>query len=262
VDHKNLIVLIEAGSHRFAKAVLEFYEIEDQQKAAEDNPNSPYFAAAWFLLRQQEPPFSLDPLEELKVDVTKVLLWASRFGFHALYVYDRLHERTEFLQETLIDYTAELVEQIDTLKVAGQLAEITAVEGQLVTLWSHIFSPLLKVGTKHGGVAHFVTLLLASHQNPPKPEWPTLVKHLSCIIYGKAEKVQVEQLLETDFFYRLHERSEDDPDHPFALPTGKLGARFVTGLMTISPPGSILSRQWQIHLLTTKDTAISDLFAR
>jgi hypothetical protein len=262
VDPKNLVVLIEAGSHRFAKTVVEFYEIDNDRTPEEDNPNSPYYAAAWFLFRQQEPPFSLDPLDELLVDIIKVILWASRFGFHALSVKGQQQERTEFLQETLIECTADLVEKMDELKASGKMADIVAVEAQLATLWSHIFSPLLKVGTKHGGVAHCVTLLLAAHQYPPKPEWPALVKHISSVIYGKAEKVQVEQLLDTDFFHRLHERSEDDLDHPFSLPTGRLGVRFVTGLMTINPPGSILSRQWQVHLLTTKDVVIPDLFAR
>lgn len=258
-----MIALIEAGSHRFAKTIVEFYEIDSEmQKKEEDNLNSPFYAAAWFLLRQQEGPFTLEVLEDLRVDVTKVLLWASRFGFHALSVKDQQQERTEFLQVTLIECTSKLVEQIDDFKAAGQFSEITTIESKLVTLWSHIFSPLLKVGTKQGGVAHYVTLLLASHQYPPKPEWPTLVKHLSAIIFGKAEKVQVEQVLETDFFYRLNERTEDDIDHVFSLPTGSLGTRFVTGLMTLSPPGSILSRQWQIRLLTTANVVIPDMFAR
>jgi hypothetical protein len=255
VDPKNLSILIEAGSHRLASTVIEFYDSDVQQQ--ENQPNSPFYSAAWFLLRQQnEDPMSSLPLEVLRVDVSKVLLWASRFGFHALSVQDKLKERSEFLQQTLITTTMGLVKKMDKLSGAAR----TQVENQIIVLWSHIFSPLLKVGTKQGGVPHVVTLLLSAHQYPPKPDWPLLVKYLSAVLHEKAEKAQVEQLLDTDFFLRLHERSASDPDHLFALPTDKLGLRFINGLMRVNPPGSILSKPWQIHLLTS-NVSIPDRFA-
>jgi hypothetical protein len=242
--------------------IIEFYEIDQNRLKQEVNQvDSPYYSAAWFLLRQQEPPFSLLPLHNLGVDETKVLLWASRFGFHALHVKDQHKERTEFLQTTLMHCTTALLEKADLLRAdPTQANQVSVLENQIVMLWSHLFSPLLRVGTRHGGVPHAVTLLLAAHQFPPKPDWVLLVKYLSAVLHGKAEKLQVERLLESDLFYRLNEQHTGDPDHSFALPGGKLGIRFVVGLMTMGPPGATLSRNWQVHLLTTGNVVIPDQF--
>lgn len=256
VDLKNLSVLVESGSHRLAKMVIDFYEVDKEHQIREENqPDSPFYAAAWLLLRQQDKlPFSTQPLQDAKVDVTKVLLWASRFGFHALAVTDHVEERTVFLQQTLIECSMNI---LDGAESAPKL-----VENQIVSLWSHIFAPLLKVGTKQGGVPHKVTLLLAAHQYPPKAEWPVLVQHLSAVLFGKADKTNVENLLNTDFFHRLHEKSAKDPDHSFSLPSGRVGTQFVTGLLTLGPQGAVLSRRWQVHLLTTPGVIIPDQFAR
>lgn len=253
-------VLIEAGSHRLAQMVIEFFEGDKARALPELNqPDSPYCSAAWFLLRHQDSPFSLEPLRSRNVDELKILLWASRFGYHALYVKDQDRERNQFLQHVLIQCTADLVDRIDCLRAdASNPAHIQELESQIITLWSHVFSPLLKVGTKHSGVPHYVTLLLAAHQFPPKSDWPVLVKYLSSVLHGKAEKNQAEDLLESDLFYRLNERHEDEPDHRFTLPSGKLGVRFVTGLLNVGPPGALLSRKWQYNLLTTENAVIPD----
>jgi hypothetical protein len=241
--------------------VLEFFEGDKARVLHELNqPDSPYCSAAWFLLRHQDYPFSLNPLHSREVDELKVLLWVSRFGFHALHVKNQDKERNEFLQSILVQCTMKLVTQIDDIRRTEptKLSYIQDLENQIITLWSHVFSPLLKVGTKHGGVPHSVTLLLAAHQFPPKSDWPILVKYVSAVLHGKAEKNQAEHLLESDFFYRLNEKCEDDPDHKFTLPHGRLGIKFVSGLLTVGPPGAILSHKWQYHLLTTENVVIPD----
>lgn len=240
--------------------VIEFYEVTPVQLQHELNSsNSPYYSASWFLLRQQEFPLSLKPLHSLRVDVLKVLLWASRFGFHALYVKDQHIERTRFLQSTLIDCTTNLLATIDT---ETQPKHIMELQNQIATLWSHVFSPLLIVGTKQNGVPHAVTLLLASRQYPPKSDWPLLVKCLCSVLHEKAEKIQTDYLLESDLFRRLNERKSSDQDHTFTLPSGSLGTRFVTGLLYVGPAGSVLSREWQSRLLTTANVVIPDQFCK
>lgn len=244
--------------------VIEFYETTPNQLQQELNSSdSPYYSASWFLLRQQESPFSLRPLHSLGVDVVKVLLWASRFGFHALVVKDKHLERTEFLQDILVQSTCSLVERIDTLQSGpNQQKYLQELQYQIVTLWSHVFSPLLIVGTKQRGVPHYVTLLLAGHQYPPKSDWPLLLQCLCAVLHSKAEKIQAEYLLESDLFYRLNERSHTSPDHTFTIPSGAMGTRLVSGLLTVGPPGAILSFKWQLHLLTTPNVTIPDQFRK
>lgn len=256
VHPNNLKQLIEAGNHRLSQMIVEFYE---KQSHEFDNPDSPFYCAAWFLLRNQELPYTASILDDLKVDLKEVLLWASRFGFHALTVRDELAGRTRFLQDILVQCSTTMLTKVHDLRVKhSPQHQIEAHEREIVELWSNIFSPLLVVGTKHRGVPYGVALLLASYRYPAKDDWPPLIQYLSAILHGKAEKSQAEALLLSDLFTRLQEKSPHDVDHGFTLPSGAIGLRFVAGLLSLNPPGTMLSRQWQNRLLTTPGVVIPD----
>lgn len=253
IHPKNLVVLLESGTSRFAQMVIDFLE---KDEAEYQQPDSPYYAAEWFLFRHQSQPFTHYP-------EVPVLLWASRFALHALTVQDEPSSRDLHLKEVLVGHSNEILKKVDQLRASPSSStakftldsEVTKLENQIVSLWNQNFAHLLMVGTRHNGVAYEIALLMGRSQYPPRKDWPLLVRILCAVLHGKPERKEVDLLLETDFFTRLHERSRHDPDHTFELPSQP---EFIAGLLSLQ--SGVLSLEWQVKLLTTEKVVIPDNF--
>ncbi len=95
-------------------------------------------------------------------------------------------------------------------------------------------------------------IILASSQYPANSQWPVLVKHLSAVLHNRAEQTDVDFLLDHEIFYRLNERSPNDPAHEFKFPLEDYGGatvNFINGLLGMT--NGSLSIDWQRRILTT-----------
>ncbi len=98
---------------------------------------SPYFVAAWRLLRSDPPLFPADPLEQRQLGL--VLSWASVFGVHYSEVLKdvaSVQANEAQLKRLLLEYTRLLYQKQRPL--SDECAQ------QIVGLWSQYFSPLLR----------------------------------------------------------------------------------------------------------------------
>jgi hypothetical protein len=75
----------------------------------EQDPQSPYFTAAWFLFRHFPVQNAVATLKANGVDMLKTLVWASEFGFTKTGVKDNNALRNEMLQNELVDQSRVLM---------------------------------------------------------------------------------------------------------------------------------------------------------
>lgn len=158
---------------------------------------------------------------------------------------DNPEERTKFLQELLIEETCKLYKNMKTNKIQVKIEEI---KSQIINIWSNLFAPLLKVGTRHEGVPYEVCLMLAKSQFPPREDWPQLIKILSKLMFCKASQDDIDYLSDHEIFFRLNETHKNDPNTEFTFPSEPYN--IINGLLSLTK--GVLSKEWALRLLTSK----------
>ncbi|KAL6063483.1 CAZy families GT2 protein (Fragment), variant 3 [Balamuthia mandrillaris] len=279
ITPKNLCVLIESfATTSLARRVLEHTTFINTKENEYPTSDSTYFTAAWFLLRNQSPPYSDEVLRQLNVRLLSVLLWASFYSFHFLNVVDDPKGRETFLRELLIKVTTKRLLKMLNLKaylfgdaddslhgnsLLTVRLKIQRMRQDIIDIWSHVFAPLLRAGLRNNGIPYEACLMLAASQYPVNSAWPLLIRHLSAVLHQRADQAIVNSLENHEIFFRLHERSAEQPDHDFILPgitryssasdreMEKMeGGDFVPALLSL--PNSVqLSVWWQMKILTT-----------
>lgn len=226
---KNLCLLINASDLNLSRLVLEHYPLAE---AATETEESPYFAAAWFLLRNAErsgADYSDAWTGHLRrSSLLAVLRWASEFAFHLLDVLDDPEGRQRYVQRLLVR---------ESVKLAPDARRDRDALAVVIGLWSNIFAPLLVVGPE--GIPYDLAYMIAKSQHPPKPAWPPFVRTLCNVAHGATDPTEVDALYDHPFFYEF-----GSLDHTFAIPPEILAC--FLGL-----DGGGLSKRWQIRLLTS-----------
>lgn len=127
------------------------------------------------------------PLREANVSTLKTLLWASQFGYHSLEVSHDFAGREKFLKTLLVDETTKLFSKLNPESSSRLffllLLNVLELRNSIVTLWSHIFAPLLSFG-RHA-VPYAAALILADSLYPGRPDWPPIVSKLSAILHQR-----------------------------------------------------------------------------
>lgn len=111
IQRPNLCTLLERRSETsLALSVAKHFRKLDNE---EQDPQSPYFTAAWFLLRHLPVQNAIATLKTSEVDLLQMLVWASEFGFTKTGVKDNATLRNQMLQNELVDQSKVLLTQKD-----------------------------------------------------------------------------------------------------------------------------------------------------
>jgi hypothetical protein len=251
INSKNLSLLIESSTVSLCNRVLN-YLVPSQEEHL--RPDSAYYTAAWFLFRNQpDAPYTSQVVTNAKVDITKMLIWASHFGFYATNVPNDPRGRTKFLQQELNKATGNLLKEMDKQK---DVLLCNKLKDMIVELWSHNFASLSVVGTTNDGMPYEAAFILAESQYPPRLDWHPLLQILSRILHKHGDQTDCDSLVNHEMFYRFKEREKTDPTDDFMLP-GK-PYQFVEGLLTAS---GALHKEWQIRLVSLFEDRDQCLFS-
>eukprot|EP00667_Euglena_gracilis_P000022 EG_transcript_22 len=240
---KNLCLLINASDGVLSHIVLQHYT---PGETAAETEESPYFAAAWFAIRNAErvgQGYSDGWLPLVrKASVLQVLKWASDYAFHLLDVLDDPEGRQEYCQQLLVR---------ETNAVAAECRRDRHVQAQIVSLWSNIFAPLLVLGPPDG-VPYDIAYLIAKSQHPPKASWPPFVQLLCNIAHGHAEPGEVDGIYDHPFFTEYLQAEPADGGRAAAYVPPEMLATFL-GL-----ENGQLSKRWQVRILTSPHCVLDE----
>jgi len=239
---KNLCLLINASDVVLSQIVLENYT---PAEGAAETEESPYYAAAWFMLRnaeRSEKTFSDDWQAMIKkTTLLQVLKWASEFAFHLLDVQDDPEGRQEYCQQLLVR---------ETNTLAGECRRDRQVLNQVISLWSNIFAPLLLAGPPDG-IPYDVAYMVAKSQHPPKASWPSFVRTLCNVAHGHADPAEVDDMYEHPFFQEYLQNA--DPEAVFIPP------EMLVAFLNLE--NGALSKRWQVRILTSPHVTLDERFS-
>jgi hypothetical protein len=196
LSRANLTRLIESyRSPTFAKEVVSSLPDDDNDLA-----DSPYFVAAWYLLRNYtqcvekgtaKESFVNDAWAMPKDKILRILSWARRYCYNYRGVDGDSKERESTVRKLLLRETKTLLAKTSNSDKHGIQ--------QIVDLWSQSFACLLYFDNEDDvQLLKPVVFWAAASQFPPNDDWCRAVRIVGAILHREATGSDVEWLLETD----------------------------------------------------------------
>jgi len=153
VAPQNLCMLINSASTTsLAEKIVRFFPSRGGVLPEDIVEDSPFFMAAWQMLRNQPPcgpaahstaggsggveRYTAGVLTESGVDLSMVLNWASRFALHLLDVEDDRKGRSEFLGSLLCQTARGCLCDADKAETAGDEVKARRCRQMAVEVWS------------------------------------------------------------------------------------------------------------------------------